>query len=85
MQRGLQNSGNRYSTLLVFPDGTTYRHDKDFPSFWETCYSEAGNDDGVLETPLGPVGVALCWEMVRSGTAKRLLGEIEEYVPLYLR
>ena len=62
--------------LLVFPDGTTYRHDKDFPTYWETCYYEGGNDDGVLETPLGPVGVALCWEMVRSGTAKRLLGKV---------
>lgn len=75
----LAQDGDRVhnSFLLVFPDGTTYRHDKDFPSFWETCYSEKGNDDGVLETPRGPVGVALCWEMVRSGTAKRLLGKIQ--------
>jgi len=66
---------NRF--LLMFPDGTAYRHDKDFPTFWEACYSEGGNDDGVLETPFGPVGVALCWEMVRSGTAERLLGKIQ--------
>lgn len=39
--------------------------------------SEGGNDDGVLETPAGTVGVALCWEMVRSGTAKRLSRKIQ--------
>ncbi|MBP2671712.1 MAG: Nitrilase/cyanide hydratase and apolipoprotein N-acyltransferase [candidate division NC10 bacterium] len=24
--------------LLADPDGTTDRHDKDFPIYWETCY-----------------------------------------------
>jgi len=62
--------------LLVMPDGTTVRHDKDFPTFWEACYYENGHDDGVLSTPLGPVGAALCWEMVRSGTARRLSGKV---------
>ncbi len=64
------------SFLLVFPDGTKFRHDKDYPTYWETCYSEKGSDDGVLSTPVGPVGVALCWEMVRSGTAARLSGKV---------
>lgn len=74
----LANDGGRvFNTfLLVFPDGTTYRHDKDFPTYWETCYYEKGSDDGVLSTPAGPVGVALCWEMVRSATARRLLGKV---------
>lgn len=74
----LANDGGRvFNTfLLVLPDGTTYRHDKDFPTYWETCYYEKGSDDGVLSTPAGPVGVALCWEMVRSDTARRLLGKI---------
>ncbi len=66
----------RNSFLLAFPDGTTHRHDKDFPTYWEACFYEGGVDDGVLETPIGPVGVALCWEMVRSGTAKRLSGRV---------
>jgi len=74
----LARDGSRVfnSFLLVFPDGTVLRHDKDFPTYWETCYYEGGNDDGVLETPAGPVGVALCWEMVRSRTAKRLSGRV---------
>lgn len=62
--------------LLALPDGSLRRHDKDFPTYWETCYYVGGNDDGVLETPIGPVGVALCWEMVRAGTVQRLAGKV---------
>lgn len=71
------DGGRAFNTfLLASPDGTSYRHDKDFPTYWETCYYKKGSDDGVLSTPVGPVGVALCWEMVRSGTARRLLGKV---------
>jgi predicted amidohydrolase len=72
-----EDAGRVYNSfLLVLPDGTAFRHDKDFPTYWEACYYEKGNDDGVLPTPLGPLGVALCWEMVRSQTARRLAGKI---------
>ena len=68
---------NVYNTfLLALPDGSTLRHDKDFPSFLENCYYIGGDDDGVLQTPLGKVGVALCWETIRSGTAARLSGKV---------
>lgn len=69
--------GVHNSFLLAFPDGAVHRHDKDLPTYWETCYYQGGRDDGVLETSEGPVGVALCWEMVRSDTAKRLLGKVK--------
>ncbi len=46
------------------------------PTYWETCYYQGGDDDGVLQTPVGPIGAALCWEMVRSGTVRRLSGRI---------
>ncbi|RCX26512.1 carbon-nitrogen hydrolase family protein [Thioalbus denitrificans] len=62
--------------LLVFPDGSAQRHDKDYPTYWENCYYRGGEDDGVLETPLGDVGSALCWELIRTGTARRLLGRV---------
>jgi predicted amidohydrolase len=64
------------SFLLVFPDGTYRRHDKDIPTMWENCYYVGGSDDGVLETPVGPVGVALCWELLRTQTARRLVGKV---------
>jgi len=65
------------SFLLYFPDGSSYRHDKDHPTYWERCYYEGGNDDGVLKTPAGDIGVALCWELIRSQTARRLKGKVE--------
>lgn len=63
--------------VLVFPDGATYFHDKDQPTMWENCYYVGGSDDGVLETPAGNVGVALCWEFVRSRTVRRLAGRVD--------
>ncbi len=63
--------------LLAFPDGRTFCHDKDQPTMWESCYYVGGHDDGVLETPAGAVGAALCWELIRTRTARRLLGRVE--------
>jgi predicted amidohydrolase len=69
--------GNVYNTfVLALPDGRTLRHDKDYPSFWENCYYVNGSDDGVLPTPDGNVGVAVCYEFVRSKTAARLKGKV---------
>jgi predicted amidohydrolase len=64
------------SFLLVFPNGQYYRHDKDMPTMWENSYYIGGSDDGVLATPAGPVGAALCWELIRSQTARRLVGKV---------
>lgn len=73
--------GNAYNTfVLAFPDGSTLRHDKDYPTNWENCYYVGGKDDGVLPTPNGNVGVALCWEFVRSGTARRLKDRVNMVV-----
>lgn len=66
--------------LLAHPDGTVGRHDKDRPTYWEACYYEGGSDDGVLDSPLGPVGAVLCWEAIRSGTARRLAGKVRMVV-----
>lgn len=62
----------RNSFLLVSPDGDIQRHDKDQPTYWENCYYQGGTDDGVLINPLGQIGVALCWELIRSRTMRRL-------------
>jgi predicted amidohydrolase len=71
------HAGNVYNSfILAFPNGKTLRHDKDYPSFWEACYYVGGNDDGLLSTPDGNVGVALCYEFVRSKTAARLKDKV---------
>lgn len=62
--------------VLAFPDGSTFTHDKDLPTMWENCYYEPGSDDGVLKTSAGPIGVAMCWELIRTQTVKRLKGKV---------
>lgn len=62
---------------LVFPDGKVVKHDKDLPTYWENCYYQSGSDDGVLDTPIGNVGSILCWEYLRSQTARRLLNKVD--------
>ena len=66
--------------VLVFPDGSVVQHDKDLPTYWENCYYRGGNDDGVMQTPIGPVGSALCWEFIRSATAKRMFNRVKMVV-----
>lgn len=70
--------GDVYNTfVLAMPDGEAAYHDKDQPTMWENCYYRAGDDDGILDTPLGPVGAAMCWELVRNRTVERLLGRVD--------
>jgi predicted amidohydrolase len=68
----------RNAYLLARPDGSLAgRHDKDLPTMWENAFYVGGDDDGVLE--LGDelvVGVALCWEMMRTQTVNRLAGRV---------
>ncbi|UZE96201.1 carbon-nitrogen hydrolase family protein [Alkalimarinus alittae] len=66
---------NRYH--FVEPDGTTHHHDKDLPTMWERAFYAPGNDDGVFNTPLGGVGAAVCWELIRTQTLRRLIGKID--------
>lgn len=65
--------------LLVGPDGRAVgRHDKDLPTMWENCFYEGGSDDGVIGLPDGrSAGVAMCWELIRSQTARRLRGRVD--------
>ena len=73
-RRGADN----YNTfLLIHPDGSYLRHDKDMPTMWENCYYIGGSDDGFMETPAGNFGAALCWEFVRTQTARRLRGRVD--------
>lgn len=66
---------NRYH--LVEPDGRTHLHDKDLPTMWENAFYEAGHDDGACETSIGRMGAAVCWELIRTQTVRRLLGRVE--------
>jgi predicted amidohydrolase len=70
--------GHVYNTLVVAtPDGKTFLHDKDQPTMWENCYYTGGGDPGILTTELGRLGAVLCWEFIRSRTARRLFNQVD--------
>lgn len=67
-----------YNTFaLALPDGSVRFHDKDQPTQWENCYYIGGSDDGLLDTPIGTIGAALCWELIRTRTVKRMINQVE--------
>lgn len=69
------NIYNRYH--LFEPDGKIHLHDKDLPTMWENAFYGPGNDDGAFETTLGRMGAAVCWELIRNQTARRLVGRVD--------
>jgi predicted amidohydrolase len=101
-----KSGGDAFNTLvLACPDGSTFMHDKDFPTqVFESAYYAGGEDDAYVErlskdgartasqrvpprvgnstdgafthSGLG-IGAALCWEIVRNRTAKRLAGKVD--------
>lgn len=66
---------NRYH--LVEADGTVHTHDKDLPTMWENAFYARGDDDGVVTTGTGRVGMAVCWELIRNQTPRRMLGRVD--------
>ncbi len=66
---------NRYH--FVEPDGTIHLHDKDLPTMWENAFYAPGKDSGTFETNIGGVGAAVCWELIRTQTIRRLIGKVD--------
>jgi predicted amidohydrolase len=67
----------RNAFFLATPAGIAGRHDKDLPTMWENCFYVGGSDDGLLTAAGLDVGAALCWELMRSRTARRLRGKVD--------
>jgi predicted amidohydrolase len=67
----------RNAYLLVTADGVAGRHDKDLPTMWENAFYVGGHDDGVINAGALTVGAAVCWELMRTQTVRRLRGRID--------
>jgi predicted amidohydrolase len=67
----------RNAFLLATPDGIAGRHDKDLPTMWENSFYIGGNDDGVIEAGGLTVGAAVCWELMRTQSVRRLQGRVD--------
>jgi predicted amidohydrolase len=71
----------RNAFLLAGPDGEVLgRHDKDMPTMWENSFYVGGSDDGVMDAGPFTAGAAVCWEFMRSATARRLAGRVDVVV-----
>lgn len=69
---------NRNAFFLVDSAGEVLgRHDKDLPTMWEHCFYVGGDDDGVFDVGDITVGAAMCWEFMRTPTARRLRGRVD--------
>jgi predicted amidohydrolase len=67
----------RNAFFLAGPGGLLGRHDKDLPTMWENALYIGGSDDGVIDAGHLTVGAAVCWEFMRSATARRLRGRVD--------
>lgn len=67
----------RNTYLVVKQDGVAGRHDKDLPTMWENAFYVGGHDDGVIQAGDLTVGAAVCWELMRTQTVRRLRGRID--------
>jgi predicted amidohydrolase len=64
-ERELERPGTLYNTLLLLgPEGVVWKHRKLMPTHQERLFHGigAGDDLGVVETPIGRVGGLICWE-----------------------
>jgi predicted amidohydrolase len=68
----------RNAFILAGPGGEMLgRHDKDIPTMWENSFYVGGADDGVIDAGPFVAGAAVCWEFMRSATARRLAGRVD--------
>ncbi|MEV6102780.1 carbon-nitrogen hydrolase family protein [Nocardia sp. NPDC051981] len=67
----------RNAYLLADATGVVGRHDKDLPTMWENAFYIGGHDDGVLAAGGLRIGAAVCWELMRTQTVRRLRGRVD--------
>lgn len=62
---------------LFFPSGESFKHSKDIPTGLESfCYA-AGDQISAFDTPLGRIGIVMCWEQLRWQTIARMKGKVD--------
>ncbi|MEV0671384.1 carbon-nitrogen hydrolase family protein [Mycobacterium sp. NPDC050441] len=67
----------RNAYVAAGPNGVLGRHDKDLPTMWENAFYIGGHDDGVIPNGDYQVGAAVCWELMRTGTVRRLRSRVD--------
>jgi len=75
----LELSGDKmYNTfVMAAPSGETWSYRKQNPAFFEKFYFHAGRKPGIFNTPLGRIGVLICWDMVHKRMLQQLRGRCD--------
>jgi predicted amidohydrolase len=65
------------TALLAGPAGELFSYRKQYPAFFEMLYFHRGRSAGIFDTPLGRVGVMICWDMVHARLSREMAGRID--------
>jgi N-carbamoylputrescine amidase len=63
--------------VLTGPAGEVLTYRKQHPAFFEALHFHRGREHGILETPLGRIGVMICWDMMYKRLARAMVDKID--------
>ena len=63
--------------VMAGPTGELHTYRKRHLPFYEKLYFTAGQDEGIFDTPLGRIGVLICWDMVHKKRVKELVNKVD--------
>jgi predicted amidohydrolase len=63
--------------VLAAPTGEVLSYRKQYPAFFEMLYFHRGQEMGIFDTPLGRIGVMICWDMVHARLSRAMAGRID--------
>lgn len=75
----VERSGHRYydTFMLAAPSGERFFYRKQRLPLFERLYFDRDTQPGIFDTPLGRIGVLVCWDMTSKRVVDRLHGSVD--------